>query len=172
MARLEKADSYEHLSEAEDQFALEDSPVESQRLARGAEDCSMSDKKSVSFSVAPKHQTARITNAADCYRLMQRGSEMIKLRTSGRQYRRAYFMDDNLGTIRWVPSSKRKDRAKIDIEELKEVRLGCSNNTARALGRRSSFAAQHNAASGSVSSSALSSFIHAASSNTRQSRST
>ncbi|VDP72375.1 unnamed protein product [Echinostoma caproni] len=49
--------------------------------------------------------------ASDCLRYMRKGSELIKLRTSGRQYKRTFYLDDHMRCIRWVSSSKRHARA-------------------------------------------------------------
>jgi len=43
---------------------------------------------------------------------MQNGSEMIKVRPNGKQYHRLFTLDMDLKEIKWVPSSKKKEKAK------------------------------------------------------------
>ncbi|KAA3678540.1 uncharacterized protein DEA37_0000463 [Paragonimus westermani] len=74
--------------------------------------------------------------AADCLQYMRNGSALTKLRTSGRQYKRTFYLDDQLRCIRWVSSNKRHARAQIHITEIHDVQLGCSTRSAHSLNRR------------------------------------
>ncbi|TPP50535.1 Phosphoinositide phospholipase C [Fasciola gigantica] len=67
---------------------------------------------------------------------MRKGCELIKLRASGRQYKRTYYLDDQMRCIRWVSSNKRHARAQIHITEIHDVQLGCSSRAAHSLNRR------------------------------------
>ncbi|CAH8534124.1 unnamed protein product [Heterobilharzia americana] len=97
-----------------------------------------SEKKSVTFSVSGGERSNHILNASDCFTYMRKGSEMIKLHTSGRQYKRVFYLNEQMNCIKWSSSSsnKRQSNSQIDIEEIHEVQLGCSSRTTHSLGRR------------------------------------
>uniref|UniRef100_A0AA85KFN2 Phosphoinositide phospholipase C n=1 Tax=Trichobilharzia regenti TaxID=157069 RepID=A0AA85KFN2_TRIRE len=97
-----------------------------------------SEKKSVTFSVCGGEKSNRILNASDCFDYMRKGSEMIKLHTSGRQYKRIFYLNEQMNCIKWSSSSsnKRQSNSQIDIEEIHEVQLGCSSRTTHSLGRK------------------------------------
>lgn len=52
------------------------------------------------------------TIAADCLTFMQNGSELMKIRSNSRQYQRFFFLDEDLSSLRWRPSSKKPDKAR------------------------------------------------------------
>lgn len=95
------------------------------------------EKKSVTFSIAGSEQATKILNASDCLRYMRKGSEMTKLHSSGRQYKRTFYLNDPMTHINWTTSSNRhQSKSQIPIEDIHEVQVGCSSRTAYTLGRR------------------------------------
>ncbi|XP_077861645.1 inactive phospholipase C-like protein 2 [Saccoglossus kowalevskii] len=86
-------------------------------------------KKTVSFTTMP--QEKKIANASDCITFMQAGSELIKVRSQSRQYHRIFTIDDDLSVLRWHPTSKKPIKAKISIDQIKEVRVGKNTETLR-----------------------------------------
>lgn len=86
-------------------------------------------KKTVSFSSMPTEKT--ITTAQDCLACMQDGSEMVKVRSNSRQYFRMYSLSKDMTEIRWQPTSKKPNKAKIPISCMKEVRLGMTTEALR-----------------------------------------
>ncbi|XP_067928413.1 inactive phospholipase C-like protein 2 isoform X2 [Watersipora subatra] len=81
-------------------------------------------KKSVSFCSMPEDR--RVSNAKDCLALMQEGTELTKLKTNGRLYRRYYWLDNASTEIRWMPTSKSYNKSKIVVNQIKEVQGGRS----------------------------------------------
>ncbi|KJH46940.1 Phosphoinositide-specific phospholipase C, efhand-like protein [Dictyocaulus viviparus] len=79
-------------------------------------------RKTVSFSSRKSDRT--ISNVSDCWHHMQNGCEFIKLRGQGRHFRRFFSLDDNLSYIRWTPTNKKPHKAKISIDDIREIRLG------------------------------------------------
>ncbi|CAJ0600322.1 unnamed protein product [Cylicocyclus nassatus] len=79
-------------------------------------------RKTVSFS--SKNTDKKISNVSDCWHYMQNGSEFIKLRGSSRHFRRFFSLDADLSHIRWTPTNKKPHKARIAIEDIREVRLG------------------------------------------------
>ncbi|XP_070532655.1 inactive phospholipase C-like protein 2 isoform X2 [Ptychodera flava] len=69
--------------------------------------------------------------SSDCITFMQAGSELIKVRSQSRQYHRIFSLDDDLATLRWHPTSKKPNKAKISIDQIKEVRVGKNTETLR-----------------------------------------
>ncbi|CAH1787304.1 unnamed protein product, partial [Owenia fusiformis] len=67
----------------------------------------------------------------DCLNYMQNGSELIKVRSNSRQYHRLFTIDTALIEIRWQPSSKKPHKAKILVEQIKEVRSGKTTDILR-----------------------------------------
>uniref|UniRef100_A0A8R1EV71 Phosphoinositide phospholipase C n=1 Tax=Caenorhabditis japonica TaxID=281687 RepID=A0A8R1EV71_CAEJA len=55
---------------------------------------------------------------------MQTGSEFVKLRGTNRQFRRFFSLDADLSYIRWTPTNKKPHKARIAIDEIREIRLG------------------------------------------------
>ncbi|PAV87282.1 hypothetical protein WR25_01393 [Diploscapter pachys] len=55
---------------------------------------------------------------------MQTGSEFIKLRGTNRQFRRFFSLDADLSHIRWTPTNKKPHKARIPVDDIREVRIG------------------------------------------------
>ncbi|XP_032891103.1 inactive phospholipase C-like protein 2 isoform X1 [Amblyraja radiata] len=79
-------------------------------------------KKTVSFSSMPSDR--KISSTAACISFMLEGCEMKKVRSNSRVYNRYFILDSDMRSLRWEPSKKDSDKAKIDITSIKEVRLG------------------------------------------------
>lgn len=77
-------------------------------------------------SAAPLLQ---VSSAADCLAFMQGGCELKKIRPSSRVYCRFYMLDPDLSCLRWEPSKKDGDRARLDVSSMREVRTGKSTET-------------------------------------------
>ncbi|XP_069052564.1 inactive phospholipase C-like protein 1 [Lepisosteus oculatus] len=86
-------------------------------------------KKTVSFSSMPSEK--KVSSAADCLAFMQCGCELKKVRPNARLYSRFYTLDPDLRCLRWEPSKKEGDRARLDIASIREVRTGKSTDTFR-----------------------------------------
>lgn len=84
-------------------------------------------KKTVSFSSMPSEK--KVSSAADCLAFMQGGCELKKVRPNSRIYSRFYTLDTELACLRWEPSKKDGDRARLDISTIREVRTGKSTET-------------------------------------------
>uniref|UniRef100_A0A671NHX3 Phosphoinositide phospholipase C n=1 Tax=Sinocyclocheilus anshuiensis TaxID=1608454 RepID=A0A671NHX3_9TELE len=84
-------------------------------------------KKTVSFSSMPSEK--KVSSAADCLAFMQGGCELKKVRPNSRIYSRFYTLDSELACLRWEPSKKDGDRARLDISAIREVRTGKSTET-------------------------------------------
>ncbi|XP_043548869.1 inactive phospholipase C-like protein 1 isoform X1 [Chiloscyllium plagiosum] len=86
-------------------------------------------KKTVSFSSMPSEK--KINNASDCISFMQAGCELKKIRSNTRIYSRFFTLDPDLQALRWEPSKKDPEKAKLEISSLKEVRVGKNTETFR-----------------------------------------
>ncbi|XP_071853664.1 inactive phospholipase C-like protein 2 isoform X2 [Apostichopus japonicus] len=86
-------------------------------------------KKTVSFSSFPEDKP--ISKVSDCIAIMQAGSELIKLRAPSRQFHRIFSLSEDHQEIKWHPSSKKPDRARVLVDNIKEVRLGKNTETFR-----------------------------------------
>uniref|UniRef100_A0A3B5B6L4 Phosphoinositide phospholipase C n=1 Tax=Stegastes partitus TaxID=144197 RepID=A0A3B5B6L4_9TELE len=84
-------------------------------------------KKTVSFSSMPSEK--KVSSAADCLAFMQGGCELKKIRPNSRVYCRFYTLDQDLSCLRWEPSKKDGDRARLDVSSIREVRTGKSTET-------------------------------------------
>ncbi|KAM3862039.1 inactive phospholipase C-like protein 1 [Diretmus argenteus] len=84
-------------------------------------------KKTVSFSSIPSEK--KVSSAADCLAFMQGGCELKKVRPNSRVYCRFYTLDPDLSCMRWEPSKKDGDRARLDMASIREVRTGKSTET-------------------------------------------
>ncbi|KXJ09691.1 Inactive phospholipase C-like protein 2 [Exaiptasia diaphana] len=89
--------------------------------------------KSVSFSARPEDK--KIINAADCLQFIQNGCELMKIRSNSRQYQRFFSVDEDSTTLRWKPSSKKPEKAKIDVDSIREVRTGKTTEVFREMDR-------------------------------------
>nr|XP_043875058.1 inactive phospholipase C-like protein 1 [Solea senegalensis] len=84
-------------------------------------------KKTVSFSSMPSEK--KVSSAADCLAFMQGGCELKKIRPNSRVYCRFYTLDPDLSCLRWEPSKKDGERARLDVSSVREVRTGKSTET-------------------------------------------
>ncbi|XP_076857773.1 inactive phospholipase C-like protein 1 isoform X2 [Brachyhypopomus gauderio] len=84
-------------------------------------------KKTVSFSSMPSEK--KVSSAADCLAFMQGGCELKKVRPNSRIYCRFYTLDPEQACLRWEPSKKDAERARLDISAIREVRTGKSTET-------------------------------------------
>ena len=50
--------------------------------------------------------------AVDCLSEMMNGNSFVKVKASGRQFRRFFYLEEDLSGLRWMPSSKKSSRAK------------------------------------------------------------
>ncbi|XP_015272924.1 PREDICTED: inactive phospholipase C-like protein 1 [Gekko japonicus] len=73
----------------------------------------------------------KISSASDCISFMQAGCELKKVRPSSRIYNRFFTLDTDLQALRWEPSKKDVEKAKLDISAVKEIRLGKNTETFR-----------------------------------------
>lgn len=72
---------------------------------------------------------SQVSSAADCLAFMQGGCELKKIRPNSRVYCRFYTLDADLTCLRWEPSKKDGDRARLDVSSIREVRTGKSTET-------------------------------------------
>ncbi|XP_059331849.1 inactive phospholipase C-like protein 2 isoform X1 [Ammospiza nelsoni] len=89
-------------------------------------------KKTVSFSSMPTEK--KISSASDCINAMVEGSELKKVRSNSRVYHRYFLLDADMQSLRWEPSKKDSEKAKIDIKSIKEVRTGKNTDIFRSNG--------------------------------------
>ncbi|NXK08987.1 PLCL2 protein, partial [Herpetotheres cachinnans] len=89
-------------------------------------------KKTVSFSSMPTEK--KISSASDCINAMVEGSELKKIRSNSRVYHRYFLLDADMQSLRWEPSKKDSEKAKIDIKSIKEVRTGKNTDIFRSNG--------------------------------------
>ncbi|KAG9477488.1 hypothetical protein GDO78_002729 [Eleutherodactylus coqui] len=73
----------------------------------------------------------KISSASDCISFMQGGCELKKVRPNSRIYSRFFTLDTDLQALRWEPSKKDPEKAKLDISAIKEIRLGKNTETFR-----------------------------------------
>ncbi|KAF7627192.1 Phosphoinositide phospholipase C [Meloidogyne graminicola] len=94
--------------------------------SNGKQQRSPSGRKNVSFCSSQNAENKRllVSNVTDCFAIMQSGTELIKLRTNVRQFRRIFSLDEDMAYIRWTPSNKKPHKARISINSIKEVRIG------------------------------------------------
>ncbi|OCT74144.1 inactive phospholipase C-like protein 2 isoform X1 [Xenopus laevis] len=89
-------------------------------------------KKTVSFSSMPTEK--KISSASDCINAMVDGSELKKVRSNSRIYHRYFLLEADMQSLRWEPSKKDSEKAKIDIKSVKEVRIGKNTDIFRSNG--------------------------------------
>ncbi|XP_017288820.1 inactive phospholipase C-like protein 2 [Kryptolebias marmoratus] len=89
-------------------------------------------KKTVSFSSMPTEK--KIGRASDCISAMVDGSELKKVRSNSRVYHRYFLLDADMQSLRWEPTKKESEKAKIDVKSIKEVRTGKNTDTFRTNG--------------------------------------
>ncbi|GMT18776.1 hypothetical protein PFISCL1PPCAC_10073, partial [Pristionchus fissidentatus] len=88
-------------------------------------------RKTVSFS-SRREDHKQISNVADCWTLMTNGTELVKLRSNVRHFRRLFSLDSDLSHIRWTPTNKKPHKARISIDSIREVRVGRNTELLRA----------------------------------------
>nr|XP_033801111.1 inactive phospholipase C-like protein 1 isoform X2 [Geotrypetes seraphini] len=71
----------------------------------------------------------KISSASDCISFMQGGCELKKVRPNSRIYIRFFTLDSDMQALRWEPSKKDPEKAKLDISAIKEIRLGKNTET-------------------------------------------
>lgn len=71
----------------------------------------------------------KVSSAADCLAFMQGGCELKKVRPNSRIYCRFYTLDTEQACLRWEPSKKDNERARLEIGSIREVRTGKSTET-------------------------------------------
>uniref|UniRef100_A0A4W5K189 Phosphoinositide phospholipase C n=1 Tax=Hucho hucho TaxID=62062 RepID=A0A4W5K189_9TELE len=89
-------------------------------------------KKTVSFSSSLSER--KISSAADCISAMMEGTEFRKVRSNSRVYQRYYLLESGLQALRWEPSKKESDKARIAVPSIREVRTGRNTETFRTNG--------------------------------------
>ncbi|CBY36034.1 unnamed protein product [Oikopleura dioica] len=55
---------------------------------------------------------------------MYTGGQLVKVRSASRVYRRFYWLDEEKGELRWEPSKKDSDKARVRLSDIHEVRSG------------------------------------------------
>ncbi|KAM7071340.1 LOW QUALITY PROTEIN: inactive phospholipase C-like protein 2 [Acridotheres tristis] len=76
----------------------------------------------------------KISSASDCINAMVEGSELKKIRSNSRVDHRYFLLDADMQSLRWEPSKKDSEKAKIDIKSIKEVRTGKNTDIFRSNG--------------------------------------
>ncbi|XP_055747473.1 inactive phospholipase C-like protein 2 [Salvelinus fontinalis] len=94
-------------------------------------------KKTVSFSSMPNDR--KINSTAACMAFMMEGCEMKKVRSNSRMYNRYFLLDPDMHWLRWEPSKKDSEKAKLEIKSIKEVRLGKKTPVLRSNGLSDQF---------------------------------
>ncbi|CAM5178466.1 unnamed protein product [Eretmochelys imbricata] len=94
-------------------------------------------KKTVSFSTMPHDR--KINSTAACISFMLEGCEMKKVRSNSRMYSRFFLLAPDMRDLRWEPSKKDSEKAKIEIESVKEVRVGKKTPVLRSNGLSDQF---------------------------------
>ncbi|XP_064421742.1 inactive phospholipase C-like protein 2 isoform X2 [Latimeria chalumnae] len=94
-------------------------------------------KKTVSFSTMPNYRTINSTVA--CLSFMMEGCEIKKVRSNSRMYNRFFVLDSDMHFLRWEPSKKDSEKAKIEIKTIKEVRAGKNTPVLRSSGLSDQF---------------------------------
>ncbi|XP_026058485.1 inactive phospholipase C-like protein 2 isoform X1 [Carassius auratus] len=94
-------------------------------------------KKTVSFSSMPRDR--KMNSTAACMAFMMEGCEMKKVRSNSRMYNRYFLLDPDMRWLRWEPSKKDSEKAKLEIKSIKEVRLGKKTPILRSNGLSDQF---------------------------------
>ncbi|XP_035386699.1 inactive phospholipase C-like protein 2 isoform X2 [Electrophorus electricus] len=94
-------------------------------------------KKTVSFSSMPSDR--KMNSTAACMAFMLEGCEMKKVRSNSRMYSRYFLLDPDMHWLRWEPSKKDSEKAKLEIKSIKEVRLGKKTPVLRSNGLSDQF---------------------------------
>uniref|UniRef100_A0A803VKC1 Phosphoinositide phospholipase C n=1 Tax=Ficedula albicollis TaxID=59894 RepID=A0A803VKC1_FICAL len=107
------------------------------RLQDGSRQRPPHKKKTVSFSSMPHDR--KINSTAACISLMLEGCELKKVRSNSRMYSRFFVLDADMRSVRWEPSKKDSEKAKIEIKSVKEVRVGKKTPVLRSNGLSDQF---------------------------------
>ncbi|XP_053554996.1 inactive phospholipase C-like protein 2 isoform X2 [Bombina bombina] len=94
-------------------------------------------KKTVSFSTMPNNR--KINSTAACISFMMEGCEMKKVRSNSRMYNRFFLLDPDMHFLRWEPSKKDSEKAKLEIKAIREVRVGKKTPVLRSNGLADTF---------------------------------
>ncbi|XP_077108246.1 inactive phospholipase C-like protein 2 [Ranitomeya variabilis] len=94
-------------------------------------------KKTVSFSTMPNNR--KINSTAACISFMLEGCEMKKVRSNSRMYNRFFLLDPDMRFLRWEPSKKDSEKAKLEIKSIREVRVGKKTPVLRSNGLSDQF---------------------------------
>ncbi|KAM4691294.1 inactive phospholipase C-like protein 2 [Rhinophrynus dorsalis] len=94
-------------------------------------------KKTVSFSTMPNNR--KINSTAACISFMMEGCEMKKVRSNSRMYNRFFLLDSDMRFLRWEPSKKDSEKAKLEIKSVREVRVGKKTPVLRSNGLSDQF---------------------------------
>ncbi|XP_029428603.1 inactive phospholipase C-like protein 2 isoform X2 [Rhinatrema bivittatum] len=94
-------------------------------------------KKTVSFSTMPNDR--KFNSTAACISFMMEGCEMKKVRSNSRMYNRFFLLDPDMRFLRWEPSKKDSEKAKLEIKSIREVRLGKKTPVLRSNGLSDQF---------------------------------
>uniref|UniRef100_A0A3Q3BAU6 Phosphoinositide phospholipase C n=1 Tax=Kryptolebias marmoratus TaxID=37003 RepID=A0A3Q3BAU6_KRYMA len=81
----------------------------------------------------------KINSTAACIAFMMEGCEMKKVRSNSRMYNRYFLLDPDMHWLRWEPSKKDSEKAKLEIKSIKEVRLGKKTPVLRSNGLSDQF---------------------------------
>ncbi|XP_074915821.1 inactive phospholipase C-like protein 2 [Chelonoidis abingdonii] len=81
----------------------------------------------------------KINSTAACISFMLQGCEMKKVRSNSRMYSRFFLLAPDMRCLRWEPSKKDSEKAKIEIELVKEVRVGKKTPVLRSNGLSDQF---------------------------------
>ncbi|XP_014662070.1 PREDICTED: inactive phospholipase C-like protein 2 [Priapulus caudatus] len=65
---------------------------------------------------------------SDCLHYMQTGCDLVKVRSTSRQYHRYFMLDEDMSALRWHPTSKKPNKAKIPVGE-RQGAFGAGMNT-------------------------------------------
>uniref|UniRef100_A0A8D0HAW4 Phosphoinositide phospholipase C n=1 Tax=Sphenodon punctatus TaxID=8508 RepID=A0A8D0HAW4_SPHPU len=94
-------------------------------------------KKTVSFSSMPHDR--KLSSTAACISFMLEGCELKKVRSNSRMYNRFFVLEPDLHFLRWEPSKKDSERARIEIKQVREVRVGKKTPVLRSNGLSDQF---------------------------------
>ncbi|XP_009951745.1 PREDICTED: inactive phospholipase C-like protein 2, partial [Leptosomus discolor] len=81
----------------------------------------------------------KINSTAACISFMLEGCELKKVRSNSRMYSRFFVLDADMRSVRWEPSKKDSEKAKIEIKSVKEVRVGKKTPVLRSNGLSDQF---------------------------------
>ncbi|CAJ0580631.1 unnamed protein product, partial [Mesorhabditis spiculigera] len=104
--------------------------LRSSLIKHGTRGKNSASRKTVSF--CSQRDEKRVSNVNDCWQIMQNGTEMVKLRGNVRQFRRFFSLDADLSHIRWTPTNKKPHKARISVDEIREIRVGRNTELLRA----------------------------------------